>query len=55
MKADKPRTTLPPEMLPRVLGAEIAIVCPSCNRKRIWGPKDGGCPSCGRRVDETVQ
>jgi hypothetical protein len=44
--------TLPPEMLPRSLGADVVIVCPSCSWR--WVPEDGKCPNCRRGVDEPV-
>ena len=44
--------TLPPEMLPRVRGGEVAIVCPSCGEH--WRPEQDRCPKCGRGIDETV-
>ena len=44
--------TLPPEMLPRVDGAEVIIVCPSCETH--WKPEQEQCPKCGRGVDEPV-
>ena len=42
--------TLPPEMLPRAPGADVIIVCPSCQWR--WVPEDERCPNCGRSVDE---
>ena len=46
--------TLPPEMLPRVSGAEVIIVCPSCETQ--WKPdEDEKCPKCGRCIDEAIQ
>lgn len=39
-------TTLPPEMLPRSPGADVIIVCPSCEWR--WVPEDIKCPNCGR-------
>ena len=45
-------TTLPPEMLPRVSGAEVVIVCPSCETH--WKPEQERCPKCGRGIDEPV-
>ena len=40
--------TLPPEMLPRSPGADVIIVCPSCEWQ--WVPEDEKCPNCGRGV-----
>ncbi len=45
-------TTFPPEDLPIIPGAEIIIVCPSCDTE--WSVADTQCPNCGRRIDETV-
>ena len=44
--------TLPPERLPRSPGADVIIVCPSCECH--WTPEDGKCPNCGRGIDESV-
>ena len=44
--------TLPPELLPRSPGADVIIVCPSCEWH--WVPEDIKCPNCGRGVDEPV-
>jgi rubredoxin len=44
--------TLPPEELPKSPGAEVIIVCPSCEWQ--WVPEDERCPNCGRGIDEHV-
>lgn len=40
------------ETLPRVPGAEVIIVCPSCATQ--WKPEDERCPKCGRGMDEPI-